>query len=97
VSSLNGGEIGVTYVFSFQTNHKVPPNAAISITIPIEYGDMQANNVTCSISVPSPAYCQINTPSRAEIYLSGTVLNINTTYIVTLVGLQNPNIDVSLL
>ena len=65
VSSLNGGEIGVTYVFSFQTNHKVPPKAAVSITIPIEYGDMQANQVTCSISVPAPAYCQINTPSRA--------------------------------
>lgn len=97
VSSLNGGEIGVTYVFSFQTNHKVPPNAAISITIPTQYGDMQVNKVTCTISLPAPAYCQINTPSRAEIYLNGTVLSTNTTYTVKLVGLQNPNIDVSAL
>lgn len=97
VSSLNGGEIGVTYVFSFQTNHKVPPKAAISITIPIEYGDMRVNNVSCTINVPAPAYCQINTPSRAEIYLNGTVLSTSTTYTVRLVGLQNPNINVSAL
>jgi hypothetical protein len=35
VSSLNGGEIGVTYIFSIKTNHFVPANGALSITLPI--------------------------------------------------------------
>jgi hypothetical protein len=49
VSSLNGGEIGVTYLFSIQTNHFVPSNGALSITLPIEYGDMIANGATCQL------------------------------------------------
>lgn len=61
VSSLNGGEIGVSYTFSLITNHYIPKNGAISITIPTAYGNMVANGVTCSLVGfgATNAYCLI--------------------------------------
>ena len=97
VSSLNGGEIGVSYTFSMITNHYIPPNGAISITIPASYGDMAANGVTCQIQgfEGTNAYCLIETPSRVDIYLNGSELSQTSSYTVILDGLQNPNEDSS--
>lgn len=97
VSSLNGGEIGVTYTFSLITNHYVPVNGAISITIPSSYGNMVANGVTCSLSgfKSSNIYCLIQTASRVDIYLNGTEISTTSSYKVILSGLQNPNEDSS--
>ena len=97
VSSLNGGEIGVTYRFGFTTNHYVPEDGAISITIPSSYGDMVSNGVTCSLSGfnNTNAYCRIQTTSRVDIYLNGTELSQTSSYEVILAGLQNPNEDSS--
>jgi hypothetical protein len=71
----------------------------VSLTIPSQYGDMIANNVSCILSggniTLTATTCQINSPYRADIYLNGTVLNTTTTYTITLVGLQNPNMVVS--
>lgn len=74
VSSLNGGEIGVTYLFSIQTNHFVPANGAISITIPSVYGNMIDNLATCTLRGfnNTNCYCTINTPYRVDIYMNGT-------------------------
>lgn len=49
VSSLNGGEVAVAYLFSIVTNHFVPANGALSITLPLDYGDMIANQATCKL------------------------------------------------
>jgi hypothetical protein len=97
VSSLNGGEIGVTYMFSIQTNHFVPANGALSITLPLAYGDMVANLATCSLQGfnNTNCYCRIATPSRIDIYANGTELSKTSTYSVIITGLQNPNIDSS--
>jgi hypothetical protein len=97
VSSLNGGEIGVTYLFSIVTNHFVPANGALSITIPIQYGDMIANGATCQLIgfTGTNCYCKIGTPSRIDIYVNGTELSTTKTYSVSISGLQNPNIDSS--
>ncbi len=36
-------------MFSIKTNHFVPAYGALSITLPIEYGDMLANKATCTL------------------------------------------------
>jgi hypothetical protein len=97
VSSLNGGEIGVTYLFSIKTNHFVPSNGALSITLPIEYGNMLTNLATCTLVgfTGTNCYCRILTPSRVDIYANGTELSTSTTYSVRITGLQNPNVDSS--
>ena len=97
VSSLNGGEIGVTYLFSVKTNHFVPANGALSIIIPSVYGDMVANAATCTLVgfQNTNCYCKINTPYRVDIYANGTELSPSTTYSIRIAGLQNPNVDSS--
>lgn len=99
VSSLNGGEIGVEYLFSVKTNHYIPPNGALSIGLPSSYGNMVTNNATCTLIgfQNTQAYCQINTPSRIDIYLNGTELDQNYSYKINIKGLQNPNADSSTL
>lgn len=79
------------------TNHYIPKNGAISITIPSAYGDMVANGVTCSLVGFSAtnAYCLIQTPSRVDIYMNGSEISKTATYKVVLAGLQNPNQDSS--
>lgn len=74
VSSLNGGEIGVTYLFSVKTNHFVPADGAISITIPTVYGNLVNNMATCTLIgfANTNCYCSIQTPSRVDIYAKGT-------------------------
>jgi hypothetical protein len=74
VSSLNGGEIGVTYLFSVKTNHFVPADGAISITIPTVYGNLVSNMATCTLIgfANTNCYCSILTPSRVDIYANGT-------------------------
>jgi hypothetical protein len=74
VSSLNGGEIGVTYLFSIKTNHFVPANGAVSITIPTVYGNLITNMATCTLIgfVNTNSYCSILTPSRVDIYANGS-------------------------
>lgn len=74
VSSLNGGEIGVTYLFSIKTNHYVPADGAISITIPTVYGNLVTNMATCTLIgfANTNSYCSILTPSRVDIYANGT-------------------------
>jgi hypothetical protein len=74
VSSLNGGEIGVTYLFSVKTNHFVPANGAISITIPTVYGNLVNNMATCTLIgfTNTNCYCSILTPYRVDIYANGT-------------------------
>ena len=97
VSSLNGGEIGVTYTFSLITNHYIPVDGAISITIPSAYGNMVSNGVTCSLLNfnKTSAYCLILTPSRVDVYLNGSELSQTSSYKIVLTGLQNPNEDSS--
>jgi hypothetical protein len=92
-SSLNGGEINVTYVFSIVLNMNVPVNGAITLTVPTAYGNLLTNNATCNISMPSPAYCLVATPSRIDIYLNGTTLNPLSTYSMQVTGLLNPNVN----
>lgn len=64
----------MTYTFSLITNHYIPVNGAVSITIPSQYGNMVSNGVTCTLDGFSAtnAYCLIQTPSRVDIYLNGT-------------------------
>ena len=60
---------------------------------------MVANGVTCTLVGFSStnAYCLIQTPSRADIYLNGSLLSQTSSYQVILAGLQNPNQDSSTL
>lgn len=97
VSSLNGGEIGVTYLFSVQTNHFVPADGAISITIPTVYGNLLTNMATCTLIgfANTNCYCSILTPSRVDIYANGTELSPSTTYSIQITGMQNPNVQSS--
>lgn len=76
-----------------KTNHYIPPNGAISITIPDSYGNMITNNATCKLIgfESSNTYCAIYTPSRIDIYLNGSELNQNNSYTIKVDGLQNPN------
>lgn len=75
------------------TNHYIPSKGALSITIPSEFGNMVTNGVTCTLAGFSAtnAYCLIQTPSRADIYLNGSELIQTSSYKVILDGLQNPN------
>lgn len=91
-SSLNGGEINVTYVFSFVLNINVPMMGAITITMPSAYGNLLTNGANCSSSLPAPAFCVIATASRVDLYLNGTVLSPLATYQVRVTGLSNPNV-----
>ena len=77
--STNGGEIGVDYEFSIKTNHFVPSDGALSITIPEAYGDLLANQATCTLSgfTGTNCYCRIRTKSRIDIYANGTELDQN--------------------
>jgi len=79
------------------TNHFVPSNGALSITLPLDYGDMIANQATCNlINFDSTnCYCKIATPSRIDIYANGTELSSSTTYSLYVTGLQNPNVQSS--
>lgn len=97
VSSLNGGEVGVEYMFSIKSNHYIPPNGAVTITLPSSYGNMITNNATCTLIgfQDTNAYCSINTPSRIDIYLNGSELSQNYSYKINVQGLQNPNQDAS--
>ncbi len=74
VSSLNGGEVDVEYMFSIKTNHYIQPNGAVSISLPASYGNMVTNNATCTLIgfQDTSAYCSIDTPSRIDIYLNGS-------------------------
>ena len=92
VSSRNGGEVNVTYVFSFVLNIHVPVQGAITITVPSAYGNMLNNHATCNISLPSPSYCVVATPNRIDVYLNGTVADPLATYKVQVTGLSNPNV-----
>ena len=97
VSSLNGGEIGVTYLFSIKTNHFVPADGALSITIPTVYGNLISNMATCRLIgfANTNCYCSILTPSRVDIYANGTELSPGTTYSIQITGMQNPNVQSS--
>lgn len=91
VSSLNGGEVNVTYVFSFIMNIVVPVNGALSVTTPAAYGNLLTNNAICNTTIPYPAYCDISTANRIDIYLNGSVLDQTMTYKLWVTGLSNPN------
>jgi hypothetical protein len=60
---------------------------------------MVANGVTCTLVGfgATNAYCLIQTPSRADIYLNGSLITQTASYKVVLEGLQNPNQDSSTL
>jgi hypothetical protein len=83
----------VSYLFSLITNHYVPPNGVITITIPAAYGNMISNNAVCTLVGfnNTNVYCKINTPSRIDLYMNGTELSQNTSYKINVQGLQNPN------
>ena len=74
--SKNGGEIGVTYEFSIKTNHFIPSDGAVSITIPPSFGDLLANKATCTLTgfETTNCYCKIATRYRIDIYSNGTEL-----------------------
>lgn len=69
-------------MFSLRTNHFIPANGAITITIPSSYGNMATNNVTCTLRkfTNTNAYCMIQTPSRVDIYANGTEFSQNQSY-----------------
>ena len=84
-------------MFSLKTNHYIPPNGAISISLPASYGNMVTSNATCTLIgfQDTNTYCRIDTPSRIDIYLNGSELSQNTSYKINVKGLQNPNEDSS--
>jgi hypothetical protein len=69
-------------LFSIKTNHYIPPTGSISISLPAGYGDMVANNATCTLSgfEDTFVYCRIGTPSRIDLYLNGSELTQNYSY-----------------
>jgi hypothetical protein len=79
------------------TNHFVPANGAISITIPTVYGNLISNLATCTLIGfdNTNCYCRILTPSRIDIYSNGTELSASTTYSIQITGMQNPNVQSS--
>lgn len=69
----------------------MPVNGALSITSPTSYGNLITNTAKCNMTMPYPAYCDISTANRVDIYLNGSVLDQTMTYKIWVTGLSNPN------
>lgn len=87
VSSLGGLSLGVSYSFSFKTNHRVPASGAITIEFPAAFGVLGGH--TCISALGCSA-----TARGLTLTFSGE-LAPSSTYAVTLAGVTNPNSTLS--